>query len=97
MELERHLVQGSRGSARPGACLSREEHAAFGRHHRQPGRGQREHSCLLWCGYDSAKKLSGRKRFVMADVLGGFVEVEVLPASVPERAGAELLSERLHG
>ncbi len=33
----------------------------------------------------------------MADVLGGFVEVEVLPASVPERAGAELLSERLHG
>jgi hypothetical protein len=37
-------------------------------------------------GYDGAKRLSGRKRFVVCDMLGLWLEVVVLPASVPERA-----------
>ena len=55
------------------------------------------HSCLLGRGYDGAKRLCGRKRFVLADVLNCFLEVEVVPASAPERAGAETLFWRLKG
>lgn len=40
-------------------------------------------------GCDGAKRLSGRKRFVICDTLGLWLDVVVLPASVPERAGAE--------
>ncbi len=39
--------------------------------------------------------LTGRKRFVVCDTLGNWLEVLVLPASVPERAGAEKLFWRL--
>lgn len=44
---------------------------------------------MLQRGYDGGKKISGRKRFVVVDTLGYWLEVVVLPASVPERAGAE--------
>jgi transposase len=48
-------------------------------------------------GYDGAKRLSGRKRFVVCDTLGLWLEVEVVPASVPERQGAEAAFWRLAG
>lgn len=48
-------------------------------------------------GYDGAKRLNGRKRFVVCDTLGLWLEVVVLPASVPERAGAEEAFWRLAG
>lgn len=47
-------------------------------------------------GYDGAKKTKGRKRFLLVDTLGHVLGVAVLPADVPERAGAkELLEEVL--
>ena len=48
-------------------------------------------------GYDGAKQVLGRKRFVVCDTLGLWLEVLVLPARVPERAGAEQLFWRLAG
>ena len=44
---------------------------------------------MLQRGYDGGKKINGRKRFVVVDTLGYWLEVVVTPASVPERAGAE--------
>ena len=41
--------------------------------------------------------LTGRKRFVVCDTLGNWLEVIVVPASVPERAGAEAVFWRLQG
>ena len=52
---------------------------------------------MLQRGWDGAKRLSGRKRFVVVDTLGYWLEVVVLPASVPERAGAEETFWRLVG
>ena len=47
-------------------------------------------------GYDGAKKTQGRKRFLMVDTLGHVLGVAVLPADVPERAGAkEMLDDVL--
>lgn len=45
-------------------------------------------------GYDGAKMITGRKRFILVDVLGLLLNVLVTKASVPERKGAqELLKE----
>ena len=41
--------------------------------------------------------MTGRKRFVVCDTLGNWLEVAVMPASVPERAGAEETFWRLKG
>jgi putative transposase len=41
--------------------------------------------------------LNGRKRFVVCDTLGHWLEVSVVPASVPERLGAEEVFWRLAG
>ena len=47
-------------------------------------------------GYDGAKMTKGRKRFLLVDTLGHVLAVAVLPADVPERAGAkELLNDVL--
>ncbi|MBN8249879.1 MAG: transposase [Verrucomicrobia bacterium] len=47
-------------------------------------------------GYDGAKKTKGRKLFLLVDTRGHVLGVKVLPADVPERAGAkELLDEVL--
>ena len=46
---------------------------------------------MLQRGWDGGKKINGRKRFVVVDSLGYWIEVVVVPASVPERAGAEAL------
>lgn len=47
-------------------------------------------------GYEGAKKTKGGKRFLLLDMLGHVLGVAVLPADVPEWAGAkELLEEVL--
>lgn len=45
-------------------------------------------------GYDSNKKVKGRKRHIMVDVLGLLLTVVVHKASIQERAGAKLLLQR---
>ena len=45
-------------------------------------------------GYDSNKKVKGRKRHIMVDVLGLLLAVVVHKASIQERAGAKLLLQR---
>jgi len=39
-------------------------------------------------GYDANKKINGRKRFIITDMLGLLIAVMVRPASVQDRAGA---------
>jgi putative transposase len=45
-------------------------------------------------GYDSHKKVTGRKRHILVDVLGLILVVLVHKASIQERAGAKLLLQR---
>jgi putative transposase len=45
-------------------------------------------------GYDSNKKVKGRKRHIMVDVIGLLLAVVVHKASIQERAGAKLLIQR---
>lgn len=45
-------------------------------------------------GYDKAKKVTGRKRHIMVDVIGLLLTVVVHKASIQERAGAKLLLKR---
>ncbi len=45
-------------------------------------------------GYDSNKKVKGRKRHIMVDVMGLLLAVVVHKASIQERAGAKLLIQR---
>ncbi len=52
---------------------------------------------MLQRGWDGGKKINGRKRFVVVDSLGYWIEVLVLPASVPERAGAKKLFVEMEG
>lgn len=48
-------------------------------------------------GYDAGKKINGRKRFIVTDILGLLLVVLVLPASVQDRDGARnLLLELRH-
>jgi transposase len=42
-------------------------------------------------GFDSHKKVNGRKRHLLVDTLGLLIGVAVTPASTPDRAGAALL------
>lgn len=98
--VERHLGQVTRRATRSGAKCSWQKRAAHSGYRGQPEREgdlKRGLSCLLQRGYDGAKRLSGRKRFIVCDTLGLWLEVVVLPASVPERAGAEEAFWRLAG
>lgn len=45
-------------------------------------------------GFDGNKKVNGRKRHIMVDVLGLLLAVVVHKASIQERAGAKLLIQR---
>lgn len=45
-------------------------------------------------GFDAAKQILGRKRFILVDVLGLLLEVIVTSAEVQERAGGQLLLKR---
>ena len=46
-------------------------------------------------GYDAAKRIKGRKRHLLVDSLGLVLMVVVTAASVPERAGAQLVFAQL--
>ncbi len=84
--LERSAGQAARGLAARGALDARQNRGAFCGHSRQPKREserQRGHSYLLQRGYDGAKRLSGRKRFVVCDTLGLWLDVVVLRVSLP--------------
>lgn len=48
-------------------------------------------------GYDAAKRIKGRKRHLLVDMLGLLLGVEVTPASVPERDGGKAVLEKLAG
>jgi putative transposase len=41
------------------------------------------------CGYDAGKKVKGRKRHILVDVLGLIIAIVITPASVQDRDGAE--------
>ena len=46
-------------------------------------------------GYDAGKKIKGRKRHLLVDTLGLLLGVHVIPASTPERGGAQALLARV--
>ena len=46
------------------------------------------------CGYDTAKKIKGRKRHIVTDTLGNMLECVVHGADVQDRDGAPGLIER---
>lgn len=48
-------------------------------------------------GFDGAKLIKGRKRHMLVDTLGLLLVIVVTAASVPERAGAKLVFQRLTG
>jgi transposase len=48
-------------------------------------------------GYDAGKKTKGRKRFLLVDTMGHLLAALVVPADVPERAGAEQLLDQALG
>jgi putative transposase len=51
----------------------------------------------LESGFDGAKKINGRKRFILTDTLGLVLKVHVTPANVKETDGGRDLLERLQG
>ncbi len=46
-------------------------------------------------GFDAGKKIKGRKRHLLVDTLGLLLGLELTPASTPERAGAQILLQRV--
>ena len=46
-------------------------------------------------GYDAGKKINGRKRHILVDVLGLILVVVVHPANVQDRDGAKLVLEKI--
>lgn len=47
-------------------------------------------------GYDSGKKIKGRKRFTLVDTLGLLMAVRVVAGNIPERLGAKQLLKQVH-
>jgi transposase len=81
----------ARAGARPGAPVRLGGFSP--QRHRQPDReGSRQRGASLDpSGYDAGKKVVGRKRHVLTDTLGLLLAVNVHPASVQDRDGAEAL------
>ena len=48
-------------------------------------------------GFDGAKKINGRKRFILTDTLGLIPKVHITPANLKETDGERDLLERLNG
>jgi transposase len=46
-------------------------------------------------GYDAAKRIKGRKRHLLVATLGLLLGIEITPADVPEREGAQALLARV--
>jgi putative transposase len=47
-------------------------------------------------GYDAGKKIKGRKRHILVDVLGLLLVILVLPANIQDRNGGRMLLKALH-
>ncbi|WP_410175175.1 transposase [Nodularia spumigena] len=47
-------------------------------------------------GYDSGKKIKGRKRHILVDTLGLLIVVVITAADVSEQAGAKQVLSKLH-
>jgi transposase len=48
-------------------------------------------------GFDAGKKIKGRKRHLVVDVMGMILGVLVTPASCPEREGGQQVLQRMNG
>jgi putative transposase len=48
-------------------------------------------------GYDTAKRITGRKRHVLVDTLGLLLAIRVTPANVSDTAGAKLVLQQVKG
>ena len=48
-------------------------------------------------GFDGAKKINGRKRFILTDTIGLVLKVHITPANLKETDGGRDLLERLEG
>jgi transposase len=90
LELGRHLgahpSRAVRGGARRGGTCSKPD----GGDHRladREGRSKRG-SWLDPSGYDSGKKIKGRKRHILVDTLGLLLNIVVHPANIQDRDGA---------
>jgi hypothetical protein len=80
-------------AARPGADpAGQAAHAQRG----DPGQPERQdHRRGGRHGYDGAKKVNGRKRHLLVDILGLLLAVHVSPANVSDQDGAAELLGRL--
>lgn len=84
----RQATRGSAGSEWSGA---RTERGNSGQSIGQDDRKRGPH------GYDAGKKINGRKRHILVDVLGLILAVVVHPADVQDRDGAKLVLEKIIG
>ena len=87
-----HSPRALRGDAREGRSRS-EPH---GGDHRQPEcqGGSKRGSTLDAQGFDAGKKVTGRKRHILVDMLGLLLNVAVHPASIQDRDGVALVLDR---
>ena len=69
------------------------------RHHRQPEREKRRKRgvCIDPHGYDSGKKIKGKKRHILVDTLGLLLHAVVHPANIQDRDGGILVMATLFG
>jgi len=92
--LGRHAGAHPSRALRRGARESGTRGQPVGRGHRQPERqgGAKRGASIDPQGFDAGKKVTGRKRHILVDTLGLFLNVVVHPADVQDRDGAfELL------
>lgn len=96
VELGRHAGTHPSCALRGGAREGRAPGQSHRRHHRlakRQGDAQRGAS-LNSSGYDSGKKIKGRKRHVRVDTLGLLLNVAVHPTDIQDRDGVALVLDR---
>jgi len=95
--LERSLGAHPRGALCGGARSGGARGEPDGGYYRQPERqgGSKRGSALDPQGFDAGKKVTGRKRHILADTLGLLLGVSVLPAGIQDRDGARDLLRRV--
>jgi hypothetical protein len=94
------LLAAGRAVAADRAGIARPREGAAGKaahaERRDPGQPERaDHRKGGPYGYDGAKKVNGRKRHLLVDILGLLLAVHVSPANVSDQDGAAELLGRL--
>jgi putative transposase len=89
------VAEDSRRPPRQSAGGGRSQGIPLGRHCGQPER--ENHGKGGPRGYDAGKKINGRKRHIVVDVLGLILAVAVHTADVQDRDGAKLVLCKLRG